>query len=430
LSRSWPVKLALGLLIAGLVLGLAELALHLSAELSQRDWRADPLPQQQPFPVLCPKGQLRILCPEPVHGYERVRPELFFDVPDRSRVAVVGESFVFGYGLAKEQAWPAQLQALLGDGVEVLNMGRCGAYSSVLVPVAEAALQAGADAVVLAVGNNEHTMTSFYAGWAGRHPLLVYSLSEALSGSQLYGLLFQSLAADLRPIESFVEAPLRFENELDQAVYAARRRPPNLDRFRDGLADPEVTRILEQEQRLKERIFEDRLDEMIRRVQDAGAQPILATLPRDLTAPPVLSGIHEGDPQQVREVLKTLLDPGQGSPPDIQAALALDERVAAFHYHHGMGLLERGEREQAAEALRLASEWEMIPDATPSINRIIREAARSHGCPLADLDRMADTHMGRDDGFWLDRLHVDAQGARIVAEELAPLLRQVLKEGP
>ena len=104
--------------------------------------------------------------------------------------------------------------------------------------------------------------------------------------------------------------------------------------------------------------------------------------------------------------------------------------MAAFHYHRGKGLLERGQREEAAKALRLASEWEMIPDATPSINQIIRDAARSHNCPLADLDRLADGHMGRDDGFWLDRLHVDAEGARIVAEELAPLLRQVLEERP
>ena len=45
------------------------------------------------------------------------------------KVACVGNSVTFGYGLANpaEDAYPAQLQKLLGEGYEVGNFGKSGA---------------------------------------------------------------------------------------------------------------------------------------------------------------------------------------------------------------------------------------------------------------------------------------------------------------
>jgi acyl-CoA thioesterase I len=42
------------------------------------------------------------------------------------KVACVGNSITEGYGLKKEEAYPAQLQLLLGEGYEVHNYGRSG----------------------------------------------------------------------------------------------------------------------------------------------------------------------------------------------------------------------------------------------------------------------------------------------------------------
>ncbi|MEI6948675.1 GDSL-type esterase/lipase family protein [Paraflavisolibacter sp. H34] len=42
------------------------------------------------------------------------------------KVACIGNSITQGHGLTKEQAYPAQLQLLLGDGYEVHNYGKSG----------------------------------------------------------------------------------------------------------------------------------------------------------------------------------------------------------------------------------------------------------------------------------------------------------------
>ncbi len=43
--------------------------------------------------------------------------------PDRRRIAVFGDSIVFGYWVAENDAFPAQLGEILGPRVEVLNLG-------------------------------------------------------------------------------------------------------------------------------------------------------------------------------------------------------------------------------------------------------------------------------------------------------------------
>lgn len=59
-----------------------------------------------------------------VEGLRSARPDTAFArVPARRRVAVVGDSFTFGLEVPFEAAWPAQLERLLGDDVQVLNFG-------------------------------------------------------------------------------------------------------------------------------------------------------------------------------------------------------------------------------------------------------------------------------------------------------------------
>ncbi|MCH2169557.1 SGNH/GDSL hydrolase family protein [Myxococcota bacterium] len=73
------------------------------------------------------------------HGF-RDRPRTLAKTDGVSRIAVLGDSIAFGYGVQLDQAFPAQLEARLGDRlpVEVLNFG-VGGYNS----YNEAALLAG-----------------------------------------------------------------------------------------------------------------------------------------------------------------------------------------------------------------------------------------------------------------------------------------------
>ena len=80
------------------------------------------------------------------------------------KVACVGNSVTFGYGLANpaEDAYPAQLQKLLGEGYEVGNFGKSGATllskghrPYILQKEFEDAKAFAADLVVIHLGLND-----------------------------------------------------------------------------------------------------------------------------------------------------------------------------------------------------------------------------------------------------------------------------------
>jgi len=417
-------KLLFAMIACLLVLGGGEVAARIVAWRSGLDLTVDPLPLPPDTRILCPLGSSLVqLCPEEVQGYERVRPEVFFEAPDQPRVIVIGESFVHGYTLPEEEAWPARLGVALGGDMEVLNFGRCGSYASRLVPVVNAALTLHPRVLVLAIGNNEHTMTSFYTGWAGRHPLGMYRTSEILGGSRLFGGLYRMVGGEPRIRETMERPPLR--DEVDRLIFAARRRPPDLSVFTDLLASRDVTRALENEQRLKERVFRGVLDRMVRTAQDAGVRVILCTLPRDLTFPPNLSGVHRGDEEKIRGILRKL---GDGMSMEALAAadegIRVDDRVARFRFVRGVRNLVGGDREKAIADLRASVEWDMAPDATPSINAIIREVARSRDVDLVDLDAISTDWLSARGAYLKDPVHLTALGADEVGRTVAAAITE------
>ena len=407
---------------AALALLFLEGCLRVVEAVSRRDWAVSPLPDHPTWQVLCSSGDELVLCPDRGPAYERVRPVRFAATPSRPRVVTIGESFVFGLGLDEADAWPARLGAALPE-VEVLNFGRCGTYAGRLIAVLDAALAVHPDIVVLSVGNNEHTMTSYFTGPAARHPLLTYTLLRSLGGVRIYGVL-HGLLAPPHVAEAFEVPPGPMEDDRDRLVRAARRRPPDLAAFGDlPLAGREVTAALEEEQRLKERIYADWMHEMVRRTRAAGAVPILTTLPGELTAPPTLSGVHDGDEARVRTLYAQLRQGGGDHDAIVAAGLAEDPKVAQFLYDRGMQLLHAQRRVDAATTLREAVEWEMIPDMTPSLNRIVREIAADEGCVLVDLDTLSDTALDNPGAVFLDRVHVNTSGAEAVARMLAPAVQ-------
>jgi lysophospholipase L1-like esterase len=79
------------------------------------------------------QGQLHVFDAE---GMRRTTP-LPPRTPGTFRIAAVGDSLTYGYGVAAEEAWPAQLERALGAEfrVEVLNLGVCGAQSEEVLGV-------------------------------------------------------------------------------------------------------------------------------------------------------------------------------------------------------------------------------------------------------------------------------------------------------
>ncbi|MEC8382655.1 MAG: hypothetical protein VXZ96_20175 [Myxococcota bacterium] len=423
-------KLIFGLLTALGILAAFEVILSTYSTVSGQDWRVNPLPAHPEYSVICEFGDMLRLCPDQGPKYERVRPEVFFKEKTGRRIIAIGESFVYGLGLPANDSWPGQLKARLGENVEVINMGRCGTYASRLVPILKAALTLDPDVIVLSTGNNEHTMTSFYTGPLGRQPLKSYKLMSTLGVFQTYGLLYRQIAGpDIKFRESFTEAPKNFENDTDQQVYAARRRPPNMQLFPDGLATPLVTTILEQEQRLKELIFKDHLQEMIRLSSEANVPMILTTLPRDLAVPPVLSGVHAQNESEVRRIAKGLQARDPRSQEDwVSQGLKEDDKVSLFLYEKGMISLREGNLKEAAKWIRQNISWELVPDATPEINQIVRNLANQNQLQLIDLDVYAEQYLTNPQTIFLDKVHVNARGASEIADQIAPAIQTALSE--
>jgi lysophospholipase L1-like esterase len=422
-------KMLFGLMVATLIFLFVEGMLWALASFRGLDWRVDPLPSHPEYSVLCDMNDMKRLCPDQGPEYERVRPEVFFQQPSGKRVIAIGESFVYGLGLPDEQAWPEQMSKQLGADVEIINMGRCGTYASRLMPIVKAAIELQPDVIVLSTGNNEHTMTSFYTGKAGRSPLRTYQLSTVLGRSQLYGVLFRGIAgSDVRVIESFTDTPDEITEPDDLLAYAARRRPPQMDKFPDALASRSVTRILEEEQRLKEKIFTGHVRKMIELITEAQIDLVLTTLPRDLSVPPVLSGTHIEEEEELRGVVRALNTRDPSSQEDwVGKGLALSNKVSLFLYEKAMIYQRKGDMKNAVLWVRKNISWELIPDATPEINQIIRDLGTEYKVPVVDLDRYADQYLTNPRKVFLDKVHVNARGASevasLVAEEVSPLLK-------
>jgi hypothetical protein len=70
--------------------------------------------------------------------------------PGLRRVVIVGDSFTFGEGVGDDETYPARLQARLGPGVEVINLGVHGyGHDQMLIHLREEGLRYQPDLVVL-----------------------------------------------------------------------------------------------------------------------------------------------------------------------------------------------------------------------------------------------------------------------------------------
>ncbi|NOY24240.1 MAG: hypothetical protein GXP62_00040 [Oligoflexia bacterium] len=421
----------LGLVVAFGLLAMVEVSLRVWVRLGGADLRTlDPLSRDMDVPVLCGSEEDLVLCPvDDGHG-DLLRDRHFAHDKDRPRVIAVGESFVFGLGYEPQDSWPGRLQARLGDGVEVLNFGKCGSESSSLMPVVAAAIDLHPDALLLAIGNNEYAMAPYYGGLFGRHPVLSHDALSALGQLQLYGLLNRGLGGRL---PSRAGMALRdFAAHPQQAAFQAlHRRPADISGFPRALVDPPATEVLEDSKRLAERLFGERLQTMLRWARSQQVPVVLLTVPRDPLTPPLLSGLHHITRVQAESWLDRLALAGPPRQDPLlsprssdylalaRQAVAADPQLASFQWQLGLALWRDGQQEPALSAWEQARQWDLAPDSTPAINVAIRHLADREGVPLVDLDRLKDGWVGTSGtANYRDQVHVSPEGAQAIAVEI------------
>ena len=456
--RSALRRLLMGLVVTvGFFVGL-ELLLALAHAVTGLELRRrDPLTRDAATPVLCRTdrpGELR-LCPNEGGFYEKTRSRSFLQKPDKKRIVAVGESFVFGLGYAEAQSWPGLLEAQLGEGVEVLNFGRCGSESTGLMPTVRAAMELQPDVLLLAIGNNEYTMTPFYSGWLGRNPRRAHHVLRVLGRVHIYGLL-QTILGERIPRAAATEIRELGSHPHRAAIEAVHRggRGPTNPAFPMSVVDPELSEILEGSKDVAELLHKERLEVMIEWAQERGVQVVMVALPRDLRARPRLSGSFGVDGDALRERI-TEISPlqrwragpsGGDRGPGVttwagaaQEAVAWAPRSAHLQWHLGAARWMQGERAAAIAAWVEAWQWDLSPDSTPAINRNIRELAEEHGLPLVELDVLGISWMEQEGWYYdhppgdgelagrHDPIHVGPDGAAAAAAAAAEVVEPLLR---
>lgn len=94
------------------------------------------------------------------HGFRG--PERSFSRPDdKQRIIVLGDSFVWGFGVEEADIFTTQLERSLGDGTEVINLGVSG-YSTdqELLLYRDIGRRYNADLVILTVATNDVALNS------------------------------------------------------------------------------------------------------------------------------------------------------------------------------------------------------------------------------------------------------------------------------
>ena len=91
-----------------------------------------------------------------------------------------------------------------------------------------------------------------------------------------------------------------------------------------------------------------------------------------------------------------------------------------------MILRRQGRMDEAAAAVRKAVEWDLVPDATPAVNTIIRELAAENELVLLDLDVLAETSLLDPEAMFLDKVHFNAAGSDRVGQAAAEVIMPLL----
>ena len=373
--RSFVVRATAGTAFAVFLLVVAELVLRLVLGAPEVPLvRSMPPPDQAPFAV----GDGMVT---PVfQGIDAIDP-----FPARPtglpRVVFAGASSVRGgSGLPLSAEFPARTIDLLQRPAEALNLGRPALDSAGVRRVVDGALAFEPRVVVLYLGHNEVGNIGMKARFGGGFAATTARVDATLSHLQLYALT-KSMLAGPRPLRAttLVITP----EERAQAATA----------------------------------FRTHLRAMVSSIQDKGATPILLTPLSDLAANPGAATCPEALPSGalLSEAGKWVLDTDLAT---VDAALAAAPECPDL-------LWARGLLADDVAALRRARSLDPVPMRAPgAIVEAIRTVAREAHVPLVDLAARFDPP---DPGWFVDPVHLSAEGHAAVATALAPALDEVLQ---
>lgn len=310
-------------------------------------------------------------------------------------VVCLGDSTVFGWGVAQEEAFPRRLEEVLPDGAwRVINAGVPG-YSSLQVRLqAERWIPRWKpEVVVICVGNNE--------AWP-----------VAVSDQRLHDKrrVKATLVSILSQSRFFVWATERLRREEPQAFIA--------------------TSLENTEPRVALSESEDNLGEVIRLARRHGARVIVVGPPANLYKPPMrIEQFVEWDAFMgyVNDFTRLLAGKRfEEAMAKVEASLAAEPDRFWYLWCRAAVLQEMGRSAAAREAFEDAFERHPYPERCRlSYRQMLRRLAGEHGVGFLDVNELFHEITAPEPpvGLYLDWCHPTSEGHLHIAEALAGMLR-------
>lgn len=428
LERAGP--LLLGLLLMGaagglgarvrrarpLAAGLLGVSALLVCEGGLRLAGVAPLAQTRPL-FSFTDWQLEVFTPDPTgtllstEGRWIRQQTIRADRPD-FRAVTLGASSAHGSNHLMEETFSALLEQRLrarwpDERVEVLNLGVGGTTSNGVLHVGQAALELGADLLLVYYGHNEVAQFSQLAGFSHTRPRRL-AWRIRLGHSRLYSALARLLQPAQAPMVSPTDAPVRAESSKDIALL----------------------------KRLAVENYRYNLDQLLRDARDAGCEVILMNVatnyrfvdlaPLPSAAAQTLDAAHAargaGDlAGALAEARAVYAEAPPGSGPHLEAARLVADLLA-----------EQGDGAAGRAVVQAAIDASAQPGVvTSGIRSALWELSEAHGAPLLDVDRLF--YARSPDGlsapglFW-DDLHPTRWGHQLIAEALSPAVEAAAAE--
>jgi tetratricopeptide (TPR) repeat protein len=397
-------RLLFGLLVAGLLLALAELGLRASGVFDQ---------QQLLSPLLFQQLERD---DEPLQRREGWvvwdDGTQFHEQPPGLRIITLGGSATAGDGVTPFASFSHQLQRILvrarpGQASEVINLGRGGMGSRQVVHQLAQGFEAfHPQLAIIYSGNNEFHELRALAYTSPAYGANLERTRRRLHGLHLYRAVQRALGRDrLAPFE-----PLG----------------PGLPAVHDIPAFAEAD-----DRALARQLYREHLEAMIELGQAEGVPLLLATVadnragwvdsfadlrmsPQDERLLAELDGLRMRGDRQAIAALAEHAWPATGEP------LLSDER--AF-FRVGTALLDMGMPQQARRFLDQAELVMRRPNrSNHQLRDVVRQVAQQHGLPLCDLAEQLDARSTRGvagNDLFVDACHPSPSGHRHLAELLA-----------
>lgn len=334
------------------------------------------------------------------------------------RIFVLGESAALG-DPAPAYGFGRQLQRLLqarhpSNRIEVINVAMTAINSHVLRDIAHDCASCQGDLWIVYAGNNE-VVGPFGAGtvFGPQAPRLGLVRAALALKSTRIGQWLENLRPHSREPKQWEGMELFLHNQV-------------------RAADPALLTVYSS--------FSRNLAAVIRQGRRGGAKVVLATMAVNLKdCPPFASTHRPGLTVPELQKWQDFFEQGHRAESghryaealaSYQKAAQLDADFAELIFRRATCELALGQRAGAQADFSLARDLDTLRFRADShLNQAVREAARTAGAPLVDVEEQsamrARDHLPGDDQFY-DHVHLNFAGNYLVASLLAPRVEQEL----